>query len=98
MDLISVSQKTSELVSNENCWFSGNSSKSSWMLRLSNSPFAPFACIENELSNKMMSSLPLLVVSLALKKGWAKAKIKQVNNNNRVANNNHFLISALFRV
>ena len=52
----------------------------------------------NELSNKIINSLPLFVVSLASKKGWAKAKIKQANNNKRVANNNHFLILELFRV
>jgi hypothetical protein len=36
--------------------------------------------------------------SLDAKKGWAKAKIKAVNNSNRVASNNHFLILELFRL
>jgi hypothetical protein len=46
----------------------------------------------------MYISFAAFLLSLASKKGWAKAKITQVSNNKRVHNNNLFLILELLRV
>ena len=95
---MSVVQKFSVLVNSENCAVSGVFSNNSWTARFNSSPFLPFACMLNELSKTMYISFVAFLLSLASKKGCAKAKITHVSNNKRVANNNLFLILELFRV
>ena len=98
MDLILVFQKLSEQVSNEKFKFSGAFSSKSSTARFNNSPFFPLACMLNELSNIMYSSFEAFLLSRDLKKGCAKAKIKNVSNNNRVAKSRYFFTLELFRV
>ena len=98
IDLISVFQNVSELVIKEKFWFSRRCVNKSSMALCNSGPCCPLACMLKELSSTRYMSLRLFLLSFALKKGWAKAKIKKASSSKRVASNNHFLIVALFRV